>query len=99
MFQAGIDIYTTLNVQNIESLNDTVASITGVTIKERVPDSVFDGADRVELVDQEAEDLLPGGTEPWIFSLENLTALRELALRRCADRVSLRGGDLRPEPG
>lgn len=92
LFQAGSDIYTTLNVQNIESLNDTVASITGVTVKERVPDSVFDGADRVELVDQEAEDLLPGGTEPWIFSLENLTALRELALRRCADRVSLRGG-------
>ena len=74
-------------------------SITGTAVRERVPDSIFDGADRVELADREPEDLLPGGTQPWIFTLENLTALRELALRRCADRVSLRGGDLRPEPG
>ena len=58
LLRAGIDVYTTVNVQHIESLNDIVASITGVIVKERVPDSVFDHADQVELVDIEPDDLI-----------------------------------------
>lgn len=91
LLRVGIDVYTTLNVQEIESLSDTVAAITGVSEGERVPDSVFDGADQVELVDAEPEELLNRLAEK-PDSLENLTALRELALRRCADRISLGGG-------
>ncbi|MGN0774317.1 MAG: DUF4118 domain-containing protein [Candidatus Ventricola sp.] len=99
---AGIDVYTTVNVQHIESLNDTVASVTGVSVRERIPDSVFDQADQVELVDLEPAELLErmagGSVYPpeqaeraaQVFTAENLTALRELALRRCADRISLR---------
>ena len=94
LLNAGIDVYTTLNVQHIESLNDTVASITGVPVTERIPDSVFDRADQVELVDVEPAELLERlagtvrpGDRP--FTAEDLTALRELALRRCADRVNL----------
>lgn len=85
---AGIDVYTTLNVENIESLNDIVVSITGESVKERIPDVVFDGADQVEMVDEDPEALMqrlhihdPG-------QLEKLSALRELALRRCADRIN-----------
>ena len=98
---AGIDVYTTVNVQHIESLNDTVASITGVFVRERIPDSVFDCADQVELVDIEPQDLidrLQAGNVykekqakqalQNFFSIDNLTALREIALRRCADRVN-----------
>ena len=58
LLRAGIDVYTTVNVQHIESLNDTVASITSVPVRERIPDSVFDGADQVELVDIEPKELL-----------------------------------------
>ena len=90
LLSAGIDVYTTVNVQHIESLNDTVASITGVPVAERIPDSVFDLADQVELVDIEPAELLErmaGNTGA--FSVQTLTALRELALRRCADRLSL----------
>ena len=105
LLNAGIDVYTTVNVQHIESLNDTVASITGVPVRERIPDSVFDRADLVELVDIEPAELLERASagaaargEPFphasgsLFTIENLTALRELALRRCADRVSLLTG-------
>ena len=53
---AGIDVYTTVNVQHIESLNDMVASITGVFVRERIPDSIFDQADQVELVDIEPQE-------------------------------------------
>ena len=92
LLNAGIDVYTTVNVQHIESLNDTVASITGIMVHERIPDSVFDNANHVELVDiagnvynsVQAER----ATENF-FTAENLTALREIALRRCADRVNL----------
>lgn len=100
LLNAGINVYTTVNVQHIESLNDTVASITGVSVKERIPDSIFDKADQVELVDIEPEELLERfsngevhqedheeGEE--IVTVENLTALREIALRRCAERVNL----------
>ena len=58
LLKAGIDVYTTVNVQHIESLNDMVASITGITVRERIPDRVFDNADQVELVDIEPEDLI-----------------------------------------
>ena len=96
----GIDVYTTVNIQHIESLNDVVAQITHVRVRETVPDSIFDRADSVELVDLTPEDLIQRLKEGKIyvpkqaeralehfFSPANLTALRELALRRTADRV------------
>jgi two-component system sensor histidine kinase KdpD len=96
----GIDVYTAVNIQHIESLNDVVAQITHVRVRETVPDSVFDGADAIELVDLTPDDLIqrlregkvymPGQAERALehyFSPGNLTALRELALRRTADRV------------
>lgn len=102
LLNAGIDVYTTVNVQHIESLNDTVASITGILVRERIPDSVFDQADQVELVDIEPRELLERLASGNVyradqaeraatnfFTAENLTALREIALRRCADRVNL----------
>ncbi|MGN0972927.1 MAG: DUF4118 domain-containing protein, partial [Aristaeellaceae bacterium] len=92
---AGVDVYTTVNVQHIESLNDTVAAITGAMEPERIPDSMFDQADQVELVDIEPAELLErlaaggrDGSEQG-YTVEKLTALREIALRRCADRVNL----------
>lgn len=108
LLNEGIDVYTTVNVQHIESLNDMVASITGVTVKERIPDKVFDSADMVELVDIEPRDLINRLSEGKIykeqqahkaldsfFTAENLTALREIALRRCADRVNKFSEDAR----
>src|SRR5205809_1586792 len=96
----GIDIYTTVNIQHIESLNDVVAQITHVRVRETVPDAVFDRADAVELVDLSPDDLIQRLKEGKVYvpkqaerALEhylspgNLTALRELALRRTADRV------------
>lgn len=101
LLKAGIDVYTTVNVQHIESLNDIVASITGVLVRERIPDSVFDDADQVELVDIEPDDLIERLNRGKIyrheqaeralghfFTRENLVALREIALRRTADRVN-----------
>ena len=100
LLHAGIDVYTTVNVQHIESLNDMVASITGVIVRERIPDRIFDDADQVELVDIEPADLLErlrsgkvyqsqqaARATSHFFTVENLTALREIALRRCADRM------------
>jgi two-component system, OmpR family, sensor histidine kinase KdpD len=96
----GIDVYTTLNVQHVESLNDVVAQITRIRVRETVPDSVLDRADEIELVDLTPGDLLQRLKEGKIyvpqqaeralehfFSHDNLTALRELALRRTAERV------------
>src|SRR6516164_3047458 len=96
----GIDVYTTVNIQHIESLNDVVAQITHVRVRETVPDSVFDRADAVELVDLTPDDLIERLKEGKVyvpkqaeralehfFTPANLTALRELALRRTADRV------------
>lgn len=101
LLKAGINVYTTVNVQHIESLNDMVTSITGVIVRERIPDKVFDNATQVELVDIEPQDLIERLTAGKIykesqaqkalsnfFSTENLIALREIALRRCADRVN-----------
>lgn len=102
LLKAGIDVYTTMNVQHIESLNDIVASITGVIVRERIPDHVFDNADQVELVDIEPDDLIVRLNQGKIykevqakkalsnfFSVENLIALREIALRRTADRINI----------
>jgi two-component system sensor histidine kinase KdpD len=110
LLAAGIDVITTLNVQHIESLNDVVAQITGVTVSERVPDSVFEGADEVEIVDLPADDLIqrlregkvyfPGLAEQALghfFRPGNLIALRELALRKTADRVDVQMQDYRKE--
>jgi two-component system sensor histidine kinase KdpD len=96
----SIDVYTTVNIQHIESLNDVVAQITHVRVRETVPDAVFDRADAVELVDLTPDDLIQRLKEGKVyvpkqaeralehfFSPANLTALRELALRRTAERV------------
>src|SRR5438034_2352588 len=100
LLNRGIDVYTTVNIQHIESLNDVVAQITHVRVRETVPDSVFDRADAIELVDITPDDLIERLKEGKVyvpkqaeralehyFSPGNLTALRELALRRTADRV------------
>jgi two-component system sensor histidine kinase KdpD len=100
LLSQGIDVYTTVNIQHIESLNDVVAQITHVRVRETVPDSVFDRADAIELVDLTPDDLIgrlkegkvyvPQQAERALehyFSPGNLTALRELALRRTAERV------------
>jgi two-component system, OmpR family, sensor histidine kinase KdpD len=97
---AGIDVFATLNIQHVESLNDVVARITRIRVRETVPDSILDQADDIEVVDLSPEDLLkrlregkvyvPQEAERGIrhyFSQGNLTALRELALRRTAQRV------------
>lgn len=100
LLTAGIDVWTTLNVQHLESLNDTVAGITGVRQQETIPDRVFDEADEVELIDLPPTELLarlkagkiyeaahdPAATA-LLFREPSLVALRELALRRTADRV------------
>ena len=100
LLKQGIDVYTTVNIQHIESLNDVVAQITRVRVRETVPDSVLDRADAVELVDLTPDDLIQRLKEGKVyvpqqaeralknyFSPANLTALRELALRRTAERV------------
>ncbi|MGX8835043.1 DUF4118 domain-containing protein [Amedibacillus sp. YH-ame6] len=102
LLHAGIDVYTTVNVQHLESLQDVVASITRIRVNERIPDKVFDQADQVELVDIEPDDLIKRLEEGKIykksqvsralenfFMKDNLVALREIALRRCADRVNM----------
>nr|WP_319527927.1 two-component system sensor histidine kinase KdpD [Pseudomonas laurentiana] len=97
---AGIDVWSTMNVQHLESLNDIVGSITGIRVRETVPDHVFDTADEVVIVDLPPDDLLQRLKEGKVylahqaeravqnfFRKGNLIALRELALRRTADRV------------
>lgn len=101
LLAAGIDVYTTVNVQHIESLNDVVARITGVWVRETVPDSFFESSGSIALVDIPTEELLqrlkegkvyiaPGAKQRAaqnFFKKENLIALRELALRQTAERV------------
>ncbi|MFT4068699.1 DUF4118 domain-containing protein [Paraburkholderia sp.] len=100
LLDAGIDVYTTVNVQHLESLNDVVGQITGIRVWETVPDRVFDHADEVTLVDLPAEELLDRLRDGKVYMAQqaeravrnffrkgNLIALRELALRRTADRV------------
>ena len=101
LLDAGIDVYTTLNVQHLESRADTVRQITGITVRETVPDSIFEVANDVELVDLTPEELLQRLAEGKVyigderaesaasnfFRQGNLTALREMALRLTAERV------------
>src|SRR6267154_2517889 len=100
LIAAGIDVYTTLNIQHVESLNDVVARITRIRVRETVPDSILDQADDIEIVDIAPDDLIqrlqegkvyvPHQAERAVrhyFQPGNLTALRELALRRAAQRV------------
>ncbi|WP_421996773.1 ATP-binding protein [Reyranella sp.] len=100
LLAAGIDVYSTMNVQHVESLNDVVARITRIRVRETVPDRIVDAADEVELVDLTPADLMARLREGKVyvreqaqralrhyFSPGNLTALRELALRRTAERV------------
>jgi two-component system, OmpR family, sensor histidine kinase KdpD len=97
---AGIDVWTTLNIQHLESLNDVVLKITKVRVRETVPDTVFDKADEIVLVDFPPDELLKRLAEGKVyvqdtaaravesfFKPQNLTALRELALRRAAERI------------
>ena len=112
LLKAGIDVYTTVNVQHIESLNDMVAAITGIMVRERVPDAVFDHASQVELIDIEPQELLERlqagnvyrGDQAKraaknFFQIENLIALREIALRRCADRINMLSEEARVKSG
>ena len=100
LLAAGIDVYTTLNIQHLESLNDVVAQITGVIVHETVPDSVIDQASEIELIDLAPDELLQRLRDGKVyvpdqaaraieqfFRKGNLTALREIALRRTADQV------------
>jgi two-component system, OmpR family, sensor histidine kinase KdpD len=100
LLNAGIDVYTTVNIQHVESLNDVVAQITRIRVRETVPDSIIDRADDIELIDLTPDDLVQRLREGKVyvaqtaekalehyFSPGNLTALRELALRRTAQRV------------
>ncbi len=86
LLKAGVDVYATLNVTCIESLQDAVQSILGENLPDRVPDGVFDGAFQVVLADWDPSGL-PARLEGR-FTSAQLTALRELALRRCADRLA-----------
>jgi two-component system sensor histidine kinase KdpD len=100
LLDAGINVWTTLNVQHIESLNNVIGQITGVTVRETVPDRIFEMADELELADLPPEDLLvrlragkvyqPEQAERAVqsfFQRSNLVALRELSLRQAAKRV------------
>ena len=100
ILNAGIDVYTTLNVQHLESLNDVVAQVTGVVVNETIPDSVIDEASEIEVIDLPPDELLTRLKEGKVYIPEqaarairkffrkgNLTALREIALRRAAKRV------------
>ena len=93
--KAGIDVYTTLDIYHIESIQDTVFSILGTSVPERIPDRVFDQADQVQFIDLEPQRLrqrlMDGQKEARLegCSLSQLSALREVGLRRCADRAAL----------
>ena len=101
LLAAGIDVYTTLNVQHLESLNDVVAQVTGVIVRETLPDNIFEQADEIELVDITPEQLVErlNAGKVYVtpqaqralksfFQRANLVALRELSLRRSAERIS-----------
>ncbi len=108
LLDEGIDVYTSLNVQHIESLSDVVASITGIVVNETVPDTLFDEAERIELIDLPPEELeerfregkvyIPAQAETAMrnfFQRPKLVALREIALRRMAEQVNRSVQDLR----
>jgi two-component system sensor histidine kinase KdpD len=100
ILDAGIDVYTTLNIQHLESLNDIVAQVTGIIVRETIPDRVIDEASEIEVIDLPPDELLARLQEGKVYIPEqasraiekffrkgNLTALREMSLRRAADRV------------
>ena len=100
LLEAGINVYTTLNIQHLESLNDVIAQITGITVRETVPDRIIDEASEIELIDLPPDELLDRLNEGKVyvpdqaahaiqkfFRKGNLTALRELTMRRAAARV------------
>lgn len=100
ILDSGINVYTTVNVQHLESRSDTVSQITGITIRETLPDEIFETADEVELVDITPDELLERFAEGKVYTPErsqeairnffrkgNITALREMSLRIVADRV------------
>ena len=100
LLENGINVYSTLNVQHLESRSDTVAQITGIIVRETIPDEIFENADEVEVVDLTPDELLQRLTEGKVYTHErsreavdnffrkgNITALREMALRIVADRV------------
>ena len=100
ILESGINVYTTLNVQHLESRSDTVAQITGISIRETLPDEIFENADEVEVVDLAPDELLQRLSEGKVYTPDrsrdaagnffrkgNITALREMALRIVADRV------------
>ena len=104
--RAGIDVYTTVNVQHIESLHDVVESITKVKVNERIPDYIYNDADDVRLIDIDINDLIERLKQGKIYSKtqakralenffikDNLIALREISLRKCADRINLYAKD------
>jgi two-component system sensor histidine kinase KdpD len=112
LLNAGIDVYTTLNVQHLESLNDIVGGITGIRVWETIPDTFFEQADEVELVDLPPDELLERLHEGKVyfpkqaqqalanfFRKGNLIALRELALRRTAERVDAQMQEYREDVG
>ncbi|GAP13681.1 osmosensitive K+ channel histidine kinase [Longilinea arvoryzae] len=100
ILNAGIDVYSTVNIQHLESLSDVVQQITGVSVREKIPDRVIDEADEIELIDLPTDELLKRLKDGKVYISDqamralqkffregNLTALRELSLRRAADRV------------
>jgi two-component system sensor histidine kinase KdpD len=100
ILESGIHVYTTLNVQHLESRSDTVAQITGIMIRETLPDEIFENADEVEVIDLAPDELLQRLSEGKVYTPDrskdaisnffrkgNITALREMALRIVADRV------------
>lgn len=102
LLRAGIDVYTTVNVQHIESLHDVVESITKVKVNERIPDYIFNDADDVKLIDVDINDLIDRLKQGKIYNKiqarralenffikDNLIALREITMRKCADRINL----------
>jgi two-component system, OmpR family, sensor histidine kinase KdpD len=102
ILDAGIDVYTTLNVQHLESRSETVAQITGIVVRETLPDEIFEIANEIELVDVTPDELLQRFSEGKVYTPEqsqeavrnffrkgNITALREMALRIVADRVDI----------
>lgn len=106
LLRAGIDVYTTVNVQHIESLHDVVESITKVKVNERIPDYIFNDADDIKLIDVDINDLIERLKQGKIYSKtqakralenffikDNLIALREISLRKCADRINLYAKD------
>jgi two-component system sensor histidine kinase KdpD len=110
LLNAGIDVYSTLNVQHLESLNDDVSQVTGVQVRETVPDTIFELADEVELIDLPPDELLRRLKEGKVyvpqqaeramrnfFRKGNLIALRELSLRLTADRVDAQMQDYRDD--